>query len=343
MTQRQARQSFVLIRLVNGGDVEGKNIPLPTRSENSYAFQEKDMEVIAIDNEQLVIRIRAGIDVAENMLQLWQQNKGYICKIVNAYREYAEEDDLYQEGYLGLSEAVTHYSQEAGIPFITYAGYWIKQRIVRYIKKNGTVRLPEFMHNRIRSYNKLISKWQQAYGRKPTDEETCCYLDISEKTLEDMKKAAGMAKIASLDVPVGEEKDSSLYDLLPGSANEEEEILDRIQRKQLCTVLWPMVDSLPDQQPEILRARYQEGRTLKDIAQERGTTLEAIRQQEQKGLRELRKPSKSRQLLPFLEDRLYSKALQGNGVGAFQRTWTSSTERAAIWEEEYLDQLRAGM
>ena len=56
-------------------------------------------------------------------------------------------------------------------------------------------------------------------------------MDISEKTLEGMKKAVGMAKIASLDVPVGEEKDSSLYDLLPGSVNEEEEILDRIQRE----------------------------------------------------------------------------------------------------------------
>ena len=54
-----------------------------------------------MDNEQLVIRIRAGIDVAENMLQLWQQNKGYICKIVNAYREYAEEDDLLSRGLSG--------------------------------------------------------------------------------------------------------------------------------------------------------------------------------------------------------------------------------------------------
>ena len=45
-------------------------------------------------NEQLVIRICAGIDEADNTLQLWQQNRGYINKIVNHYKAYAEEEDL---------------------------------------------------------------------------------------------------------------------------------------------------------------------------------------------------------------------------------------------------------
>lgn len=57
----------------------------------------------------------------------------------------------------------------------------------------------------------------------------------------------------------------------------------------------------------------------------------------------MKNPVRAASSCPLLEDRLYSKALQGNSVGAFQRTWTSSTERAAIWEKEYLDQLRAGM
>lgn len=302
-----------------------------------------------MDNEQLVIRIKAGIDAAENMLQLWQQNQGYVFKIVNSYREYGEEEDLRQEGYLGLSEAVSHYNQDEGTPFITYAGYWIRQRIVRYIKGNGTVRLPEHMQGRIRKYKAVLAKWQRDLGRRPSEMEICGFMDIDEEMLRCIEKAARMGKIGSLDVPVGEDEDCTFYDLLPGTANEEEQVLEKIQKEQLCSVLWPLVDSLPGQQPETLRARYQEGRTLKEIAQERGTTFEAVWQQEQKGLRELRKPSKSRQLRLFLEeDRLYSRALQGNGVGTFQRTWTSSTERAALWEElrkdeeEMLQRMREG-
>ena len=285
-------------------------------------------------NEQLAIRIKAGIDVADNMLQLWQQNRGFIHKIVNQYKTYVEEEDLEQEGYLGLSAAVEHYNSDEGVTFLHYASFWIKQYMSRYIKSNGTIRLPEFMQGRIREYNKMVQKWQQNYHRKPTDEEICHFLDINWEMLENLRKAAQMAQIGSLDVPVGEEGDCSMYDLLPSAMDEEEQTLEKIQHEQLCTVLWPLVDALPGQQPQVIRARYQERRTLADIAKEKGVTLDAIRQQETKGLRELRKPSKSKQLRPFLpdDDRIYSRALQGNGVGSFNRTWTSSTERVALRE-----------
>lgn len=283
-------------------------------------------------NEQLVIRIQAGDNMAENMLQLWQQNRGYINKIVKAYREYGEEDDLQQEGYLGLSEAVIHYSQEEETSFITYASYWIKQKILRYIRKNSTVRLPDPIYARIRDYNRTVSEYEQLHGKKPSEHEVCHSLNISKEMLENTKKAALMARIESLDVPIGEKGDDSLYDLLPNSGDEEEDILSKIQHEELCAVLWPMVDSLPERQSETLRARYQQNRTLKDIAQEKKVSLETIRQYEQKGLRELRKTHRQRMLRPFWEEQIYSMGLKGNGVNKFNTTWTSSTERAAIFE-----------
>lgn len=295
-------------------------------------------------NEQLAIRIKAGIDVANNMLQLWQQNRGFIHKIVNQYKAYAEEEDLEQEGYLGLSAAVDHYNPDEGVTFLHFASFWIKQYMSRYIKSNGTIRLPECMQGRIREYNKMVQKWQQNYHRKPTDGEICHFLEISWEMLENLRKAAQMVQIGSLDVPVGEEGDCSMYDLLPSAIDEEEQTIEKIQHEQLCAVLWPLVDSLLGQQPQVIRARYQERRTLADIAKEKGVTLDAIRQQEAKGLRELRKPSKSKLLRPFLpeDDRIYSMGLQGNGVGSFNRTWTSSTERAALrdWELEELEYLK---
>lgn len=289
-------------------------------------------------NEQLAIRIKSGIDVADNTLALWQQNRGFIHKIANQYRAYADEEDLEQEGYLGLSDAVNHYNPDEGVTFLHYASFWIKQYMSRYVKSNGTIRLPEFMQGRIREYNRMVQKWLQNYHREPTNREICHFLDISREMLENLRKAAQMAQIGSLDVPVGEEGDCSMYDLLPSAMDEEEQTIEKIQHEQLCAVLWPLVDALPGQQPQVIRARCQERRTLADIAKEKGVTLDAIRQQEAKGLRELRKPSKSKLLRPFLpdDDRIYSRALQGNGVGRFNRTWTSSTERVALekcsWE-----------
>lgn len=296
-----------------------------------------------MDNEQLVIKIKASIDVADNMLQLWQQNRGFIHKIVNQYKAYAEEEDLEQEGYLGLSAAVDHYNPDEGVTFIHYASFWIKQYIARYIRGNGTVRLPEFMQGRVREYNKMVQKWQQNYHRKPTDGEICHFLDLSWEMLENLKKAVQMAKIGSLDVPIGEDEDCSLYELIPGSIDEEEQVesmvLEKVQKEELCAVVWPLVDSLTDTQAKTIRARYQDNMTFREIAEDQGISVEMARQRERQGLRELRKPSKSKLLRPFLPDdnRIYSMGLQGNGVGSFNRTWTSSTERVVLLKERLME------
>lgn len=299
-------------------------------------------------NEQLAIRIKAGIDVADNMLQLWKQNRGFIYKIANRYTAFADVEDLEQEGYLGLNTAVEHYNSDEGVTFLHYASFWIKQYMSRYIKSNGTIRLPEFMQGRIREYNKMVQKWQQNYHRKPTDGEICHFLDLSWEMLENLKKAVQMAKIGSLDVPIGEDEDCSLYELIPGSMDEEEQVesmvLEKVQKEELCAVVWPLVDSLTDDQAKTIRARYQDNMTFREIAEDQGVSVEMARQRERQGLRELRKPSKSKLLRPFLPDdnRIYSMGLQGNGVGSFNRTWTSSTERIALkdWELENCECLK---
>ena len=105
-----------------------------------------------------------------------------------------------------------------------------------------------------------------------------------------------------------------------------------MQQEELKAVIWPLVDALPGKAPEVIRARFLEGKTLKETGQQIGTNIEAARQWQEKGFRELRKPAARKKLIPFVREgeRIYSRGLVGNGVGAFNRTWTSSTERAAI-------------
>ena len=91
------------------------------------------------------------------------------------------------------------------------------------------------------------------YHRKPTDEEIMHFLDISIEMLENLKKTAQMAKIGSLDVSVGEDEDCSLYELIPGSIDEEEQVesmvpvsythLD-VYKRQLCWQPLPMENLL---------------------------------------------------------------------------------------------------
>ena len=282
-------------------------------------------------NEQLVIRIKAGTDVTENMQQLWQQNQGFIFKIAIQYQSLSELDDLIQESYFGLCKAVDHYNPDMDASFIHYASFWIRQQLIRYIKKNKTVRIPEHTHGKIREYKKAVQQWQQRYHREPTEAEISDYIGIDGKTLEEIKRSALMGKIGSLDVPVGEESDGTLYDLIPSGMDDKEDVLNKVANEELAEVLWGMVEELPGQQSEVLKMRFKENMKLREIGAVYGFSIDWARQIENKGLRTLRNPKRSRILREFLDDeRIYNSALHGNGVSSFSNTWTSSTERIAL-------------
>lgn len=119
-------------------------------------------------NEQLVLRIRAGENIAENMLALWQQCRGVIVELARKYSAVAEQEDLEQEAYFAISKAVDSYDHEKGASFLTWARFWIRQQMVRYIQNHGTVRLPVHSGERIRKYRELQSAFLMQIGRLPT-------------------------------------------------------------------------------------------------------------------------------------------------------------------------------
>ncbi len=282
-------------------------------------------------NEQLVIRIRAGIDVTENMLQLWQQNQGFIAAIAKRFQGYEDMEDLLQQGYIGLCKAVDGYNPDEGVPFINYAGFWIRSVIQRYIEDCGSVvRIPVNLRTKIGRYKKLTAAFLSQFGRNPTDREACYYLGIGYDHLQELKQAMLMDDMGSLDVPIGEGEDGSMYDLLPGQEDPEGEILERMQQEQIRETLWGMVDELPGQQPAVIRMRYQEGKTLKEAGGRIGCTVNQASDIQHKALRAMREPRRANVLQALMYGDTYSKALKGNGVEHFNRTWTSSTEYAAL-------------
>ena len=290
------------------------------------------------------IRIKAGIDPAENMLALYEQVKAFIHTIAWRYRGREEVEDLEQEGYLALYDAIDGYDPEAGCKFLTYAEYWISQRITRYIERSSCcLRLSFHSQARLRQYKRFYDSFMKEHGREPSEAETAAQMGLSIDQVRDIHKNAYMANLGSLDAPVKgfEEESFTVGDGIPSGEDMEETALDRLQHEQLKAVLWECVDSLPGRQPEVIRKRYQDNMTMTEIGREYGVTLEAVRQQEAKAMRELRKPKHSKRLRPFLpeDEQIYSMGLSGNGKERFNRTWTSSTERAVIVREELAERM----
>ena len=74
-------------------------------------------------NEQIVQQIQNGSDVTDNMRMLYEQNLPLIRKIVKPYTTYEDMEDLLQEAYFGLLQAVQHYKMGENTLFMTYALY----------------------------------------------------------------------------------------------------------------------------------------------------------------------------------------------------------------------------
>lgn len=287
-------------------------------------------------NEQLAVRIRAGENVGDNMAILYDQVKDFIHAMAYKYHGQGELEDLEQEGFLALYDAIDHYEADQGVKFLTYASHWIRQRMQKYIQNTGSpLRLSAGRQKAIRKYRKFCTEFQTEQGRKPTEAELCRSLWLTLEQLREIQYDACMTAVKSLDAPIkgaeGEE-DTTLGELAASAADPCEELLDRLEQEELCSILWQCVDSLPGKQPDVIRSRYKDNMTMKQCGQFCGISEAEVRKQQLKALRSLRSGENAKKLRPFLpEDAwIYSGALIGNGVERFNHTWTSSTERIAM-------------
>ena len=287
-------------------------------------------------NEQLAARIRAGENVGNNMAILYDQVKDFIHAMAYKYHGQGELEDLEQEGFLSLYDAIDHYAADQGVKFLTYASHWIRQRMQKYIQNTGSpLRLSAGRQEAIRKYRKFCTEFQAEQGCKPTEAELCRSLWLTLEQLREIQYDACITAVKSLDAPIkgaeGEE-DTTLGELAASAADPCEELLDRLEQEELCSILWQCVDSLPGKQPDVIRSRYKDNMTMKQCGQFCGISEAEVRKQQIKALKSLRSGENAKKLRPFLpEDAwIYSGALIGNGVERFNHTWTSSTERIAM-------------
>ena len=147
-----------------------------------------------MDNEQLTALIQAGEEVKQNMLALYQQNKGFIASLARRYSGGAEMEDLLQEGYIALHEAVEQYQESRGMSFISYAAFYIHRRMRACVDNSRGVHIPFGMDDKIRQYKRVRRQYEAAYGVEPSDKEIQAFLAISGKSLSRSRRRCRWAE-----------------------------------------------------------------------------------------------------------------------------------------------------
>lgn len=140
----------------------------------------------------------------------------------------------------------------------------------------------------------------------------------------------------SLDTPLTDDADSDdLIDVIadPAGLRWRDSLEESIWRKQLQEAVESAMSTVPEQYREVLRQRYWENMTLRDIGDLHGISWERVRQMEKKGLRILRQPKSAGHLYPFCDFDFCS----GTGLGAFRNSGMSVQERYLIVEEKRME------
>ena len=287
-------------------------------------------------NEKLIEQVRAGDSSAIEKLYL--QNAGLIWRMARetafkhadseGQRRYLQEE-LTQEAYFGLLKAVHAWDPTAGVAFMSYAAYWIRQAMTRYCYSiKGPVRIPEARQAQIRRYAQLMD--DSSGGGKLSDQEVCLLMEVDMDTLKEIKSTLTLMKAVSMEQAVkGDTEGITLADVIPDSCDCYEEVSDRIDREELAGVIWPMVDSLPARQALVIRQQYQVGLSVNEIGKRFGIPCKEVKADRQRALVALSHYRNKAKLKPYYDEFRYVRGLKGS-LQNWKRTRTSSTERVAI-------------
>lgn len=247
-----------------------------------YLLEIRRFKPLTAEEEfELAVRYREDGDHAA-AYRLVTANLSLVVKIARIYaRVYHSIIDLIQEGNIGLIEAVKRFDPHRGNRLPTYASWWIKAYIIKFVIDNfRIVRVGTTNERRRLLFNLRQEKERlRQQGIEPTHELLAERLNVSE---EDVRAVEGNIESGELrlDEFVGEDEKVRYVDTLQATEEAMDERLARGELKDLFNrKLEEFAGTLSERELVILHERLiaEEPKTLQEIADRFGVTREAIR------------------------------------------------------------------
>ena len=265
----------------------------------SYFDQIKDIPLLTFEEELELSRcIHNGDKVARG--RLIEANLRLVVKIA---RSYLKPDislmDLIQEGNIGLMRAVDKYDYNKQVRFSTYAAWWIRQVISRFLSdKRRIIRLPHRKEEILRKIQQAYHTLSQLYMRQPKAEEIAAEICAPKEDVEFILSL--VHDVITFEVEKNDgETPSGIEFHEDYTYSPERSLMKKSSREATLKVL----NHLKEREKRILVYRYQlnggKYHTLKNIGDKMGLSTETVRQIEIKALQKLR--SHAEELRVYIE------------------------------------------
>ena len=193
--------------------------------------------------------------------------------------------DLIQEGNVGLLEAVKQFDPYRGVRFPSYAVWWVRAYIIRYVMNNfRLVKVGTTQAQRRLFFNLKKEKARlEAKGFKPTAKLIAKNLGVKEREVIEMdQRLAGSAEM-SVDTPLREDASATVMDLLPADdETAEEQVADVEFYSLMRDKLDAFGEKLEGREYEIFHERLvaEAPKTLQELGDRYGVSRERVRQME---------------------------------------------------------------
>jgi RNA polymerase sigma-32 factor len=277
--------------------IEDKGLPVPYDPLKKY-LSEVSKHPVLTREEELEISTKVFKDKDRAAAQkLAISNLKLVVKIaLEYYNTYLNILDLIQEGNVGLLHAVKKYNPYKGTKFSTYASFWIRAYILKYIMDSWSLVKVGTTQGQRKLFYRLNKEKQklEALGVYPSPKLLASNLSVKEEEVEDMEKRLAYTDI-SLETPIHDEGDDTIMDMMKSGEDVEEVVAEKEKSEILAKKVAEFKKTLNDKELYIFEHRImaEESSTLQEIGAQFSISRERVRQIENRVLKKFKERFKS--------------------------------------------------